>query len=125
MSIADYQEGAKSTAIYRIGIDELLQSGYKKEILDLWLGVAYCAGKLNGEAGEIAEEVFKALRDDGALITVARQDSLFKELGDVAWYLAMLCNELGFKLEDVMQNNLAKLQNRKHFGKLQGSGSDR
>jgi len=123
--ITEYQEAVKTTAIYRQGIDDLLNSGYSKETLDAWLGIAYCTGKLNGEAGEIAEEVFKALRDDKALVTTERQDKLFKELGDVCWYIAMLCNELGFHLEDVMNANLGKLIDRQSRGKLKGSGSDR
>lgn len=122
---SNYQEAVKATAIYRKGIDDLLNSSYSRETLDAWLGVAYCAGKLNGEAGEVAEEIFKALRDDRALISSARQDKIFKELGDVCWYVAMLCNELGFNLEDVMSANLEKLLDRQERDKLQGSGSDR
>jgi len=86
---------------------------------------AYLAGKLNGEAGEVAEEVFKALRDDLGIFTTERLVQIMKELGDVMWYVSQLCNELGLSLDDVMQLNLAKLQARKGLGKLQGSGSDR
>jgi NTP pyrophosphatase (non-canonical NTP hydrolase) len=85
----------------------------------------YCVGKLNGEAGEIAEEVFKALRDDEGLITTPRQDKLFKELGDVMWYVSQICNELGFKLSEVMDFNLAKLADRQERDVLGGSGDDR
>lgn len=122
MSITEYQEACKQTAIYRDGIDRAFHEiGY----LDVWLGIAYCAGKLNGEAGEIAEEVFKALRDDSAVITDERKEKIFKEIGDVCWYTAMMCNELGFKLEDVMDFNIAKLHDRRERDALSGSGSDR
>lgn len=122
MQIAEYQEGCKETAIYR---DKLPETVKLDPILDAWHGIAYCTGKLNGEAGEVAELVFKAQRDDACLITPDRYQALFAELGDVCWYIAMLCNELGYKLEDVMEWNLTKLQGRQERGVLPGSGSDR
>lgn len=122
MQIAEYQEGCKETAIYR---DKLPEAVKLDPILDAWHGIAYCTGKLNGEAGEVAEHVFKAQRDDACLITPDRYQALFAELGDVCWYIAMLCNELGYKMEDVMEWNLTKLQGRQMRGVLPGSGSDR
>jgi NTP pyrophosphatase (non-canonical NTP hydrolase) len=122
MNIAEYQEGCKETAIYR---DKLPESVKLDPILDAWHGVAYCTGKLNGEAGEIAELVFKAQRDDACVISAERYELLFGEMGDVCWYIAMLCNELGLKLEDVMDYNLAKLRSRRERDVLSGSGSER
>lgn len=122
MNIQEYQDGCKKTAIYR---DKLPPKILTDITLSTWHGVAYCAGKLNGEAGEIAELVFKAQRDDGCYLTADRYEALFKELGDVCWYVAMLCNELGFRLEDVMDYNLTKLQSRQERDVLGGSGSDR
>lgn len=93
-----------------------------------WLRLAYCTGKLNGEAGEIAELVFKALRDgtgNPGEIDDERRTLLFKELGDVAWYLARLSDLLGFKLSEVFESNIAKLMDRKERGVLSGSGNER
>lgn len=100
------------------------------------IGAIYVALKLAGEAGEFSEKVGKALRDDGFLcedagngdakwFTPSRREELIKEAGDVAWYLAAVCFELGVSLEDVMLINLSKLADRKARGVLQGSGDNR
>lgn len=39
-------------------------------------------------AGEIAEKVGKALRDDQGQITTQRREAIILELGDVLWYVA-------------------------------------
>jgi len=105
------------------------------------LGLMYVALKMNGEAGEFAEHVGKAMRDDGLGnglyydngvvqdgghgLTSQRHLALVKEVGDVLWYLSAACNELGIKLSDVAVTNLEKLQSRTERGKLSGSGDNR
>lgn len=82
----------------------------------------YVVGKLNGEAGELAEKVCKQFRDgDGR---ISRHD-ICRELGDVLWYCAALADEYNFTLEEVMQVNIDKLRARREKGTLQGSGDDR
>ena len=111
MKLNEYQEAAISTAIY---------PGRGS-----FQGVTYCALKLAGEAGEVADKIGKVIRDDGSEITEAKRQDLKKELGDVAWYLAALSTELGLTLEEVMAANLEKLASRKARGVLGGSGDDR
>lgn len=104
------------------------------------LGLLYCALKLAGEAGEVAENVGKALRDDelcypimcdGGLVyefnqvTALRREALKKELGDALWYITMAARELRFTLAEVAEANLAKLADRERRGVLKGSGDDR
>lgn len=104
------------------------------------LGLAYCALKLNGEAGEFAEHVGKAMRDDDlipydpgtavvylehAKLERERRALLIKEVGDVLWYLGAICNELGITLEDAATANLQKLWDRTERDKLRGSGDER
>ena len=93
------------------------------------MGLAYVALKMNGEAGEFAEHLGKAMRDDdleeiGGVLE-ERHALLVKEVGDVLWYLAAACRELNITLEDAAQINLAKLADRKARNKLQGSGDER
>jgi len=91
-------------------------------------GLFYLALKMNGEAGEFAEHLGKALRDDGfptERLTPARRMALKKELGDVLWYVAKSADELGFDLSEIADENLAKLTDRAARGVLQGSGDDR
>ena len=89
------------------------------------LSLMYLAGKLNGEAGEIAEYVFKAFRDDKGVISEERKAALAKELGDVQWYIARIADTLGFKLSDIMAMNIDKLKDRQDRGVLGGSGDER
>jgi NTP pyrophosphatase (non-canonical NTP hydrolase) len=95
------------------------------------LGLMYCALKLNGEAGEIAEHVGKALRDDqygkntDTDLTAERHLALMKEVGDVLWYCQAVCRELGVTLSEVAIMNLEKLCDRGERNKLHGSGDDR
>jgi NTP pyrophosphatase (non-canonical NTP hydrolase) len=111
MDLNEYQELASRTAIHP-GKGE-------------WLGLAYCGLKLNGEAGEIAEHVGKALRDDGGAITPERRLLLLFELGDVLWYVARMAALIGYELDDVAQANIKKLMDRAERGTLQGSGDKR
>lgn len=103
------------------------------------LGLAYVALKLNGEAGEFAEHVGKAMRDDGygqikpdhdeeylcTILTPERRTAIIKEIGDQLWYLSAACNELGIKLSDAATTNLEKLCDRTERDALRGSGDNR
>ena len=50
---------------------------------------------------------------------------LKKELGDVLWYMAALCCELGLSFDDVARHNIDKLMDRKKRGMIKGSGDTR
>lgn len=92
------------------------------------LGLAYVGLKLNGEAGEFAEHVGKAMRDDGygdLELTDERHALIVKEIGDVLWYLSAACNELDISLSDAAYANLDKLCSRTERGVLKGSGDER
>lgn len=93
------------------------------------LGLAYVGLKLNGEAGETAEHIGKAMRDDHYIefeyLTAERRSLLIKELGDVLWYVAAAARELGVSLGFVAQQNIEKLIDRAARNRLQGSGDER
>jgi NTP pyrophosphatase (non-canonical NTP hydrolase) len=78
-----------------------------------------------GEAGEAAEKVKKALRDDGGVLTEERRAALGAELGDVLWYVAQLATEAGLDLDTLAEENLVKLLSRQERNVLQGSGDTR
>jgi len=80
---------------------------------------------LCGEAGEVADKVKKVLRDRDGVFDQAVRDDLCLELGDVLWYVAQLCTELGLSLEEVAAANLAKLESRAARNVIQGSGDRR
>ena len=54
-----------------------------------------------------------------------RKAAIKKELGDVLWYVAALCTELGLEMHEVADENLAKLAKRQEESKLHGDGDDR
>lgn len=78
--------------------------------------IAYLTLGLTSEAGEVADLVKKNIRDGKKL------DHLPKELGDVLWYVARLCDETGYKLSDIASDNIEKLLNRKETNTISGSG---
>lgn len=89
----------------------------------------YCIVNLAGEVGEFCSKIAKARRDG-----LADKDKdayvfgLKKEIGDILWHLAALCDDLeaeGSSLEECAQINLGKLKAREKAGTLQGSGDNR
>jgi NTP pyrophosphatase (non-canonical NTP hydrolase) len=89
--------------------------------------VIYPALGLAGEAGEIAEKVKKWIRDEDFEngMSIGRREAILSELGDPLWYIASLADDLGFTLQDVVNENQRKLTSRKERGVLKGSGDDR
>lgn len=104
MEFDDYQSLTMETAIYPE--DE---------------GVQYTALGLNGEAGEVAEKVKKWRREGDEQYL----EELESELGDVLWYLARLADELDVSLDQVAEENIDKLLDRKARDVLEGQGDDR
>lgn len=63
---------------------------------------------LNGEAGEAIDILKKHLFQGHDL----DREHLAKELGDVAWYLAVSADALGYSLEEILKMNVEKLHAR-------------
>ena len=109
MRFSEYQRLSRETAIYP----------------DLGNNIVYPALGLCGEAGETAEKVKKAMRDDGGTLTEERRAAIGAELGDVLWYAAQLATEAGLDLEELAAANLEKLSSRQRRSVLHGSGDTR
>lgn len=75
------------------------------------------------ESGELAG-VFKRLFRGDYDVDVAAQ-KLAGELGDILWYAANIAEDNGWKLSDILQANIDKLESRQLRNKLMGSGDDR
>ena len=141
MNFEDYQEKAKTTAIYPSIVDMVekviadscsASSSLNIPILldtlrdsNLNNNPYYPALGLAGEAGEIANKVKKIMRDNNGIITDEFRKDIKKELGDVLWYVAACCNELDINMQDVASDNIEKLFSRKERGVIQGSGDER
>jgi len=110
MEVQDYQENTAELAVYP-SIE-----GHK---------FVYPLIGLAGEVGEILNKLKKIFRDNDGILSEETRQAFKSELGDVAWYLSQSCNELGFSLEEVLQANLDKLNDRADRGVIQGSGDVR
>ena len=109
MNFTEYQELAKSTAIY------------PKKYETIYPALGLC-----GEAGEVAEKIKKSIRD-GLHNWPDEQfkEELTKELGDVLWYISALASDLDISLNEIAESNLQKLASRKKRNKIGGSGDNR
>lgn len=87
--------------------------------------VIYPTLGLANEAGEVAGKIKKIFRDKDGLIGEAERQALKGELGDVLWYVAQVCTELGLSLDEVAEANIEKLYSRLERGKIGGDGDDR
>lgn len=109
--LKDYQLFARGTAIYP----------KQGEIL----GLLYTTLGLAGEAGEVADKTKKLLRDKGGVVDDDYLNAVAAELGDVLWYIANICEELGLEMSDVAKYNLYKLYSRMERDKIHGDGDNR
>jgi NTP pyrophosphatase (non-canonical NTP hydrolase) len=106
LELNDFQELCTTTAIY------------PKDV-----GIEYCALGLVSEVGEVAGKMKKFLRGDFTIDVLI--DGMYRELGDVLWYVAMLAEELDVPLDDLAADVLSKLQARKAAGTIKGDGDNR
>lgn len=93
MTINEYQQEALRTA-------SNLNSKYPR-ILNGVMGLA-------GESGEAVDMLKKWIFQGHALDT----EHMAKELGDIAWYLAISADAIGYDLESIMRMNVEKLRAR-------------
>ena len=93
MTINEYQELALRT-----------EQGMNKEYPRLLNGLM----GLNGEAGEAIDILKKELFQGHP----TNKEHMAKELGDVAWYLAVGAEAIGYDLQTILQMNVDKLKAR-------------
>jgi NTP pyrophosphatase (non-canonical NTP hydrolase) len=98
MKLQEYQRLAARTLIDRP--DWEIPSD---EIMLVWNAIG-----LAGEAGEVAELIKKGVFHRHGV----DQAALAKELGDVLWYTAALATSAGMNLEEIAEQNIAKLRQR-------------
>ena len=100
--------------------------------------LSYMLLNLVGEVGEFSSKVAKHIRKGEAGIGSGDTPNQFyftakanfltdrvalrKEAGDILWQLSGLCKVMGWDLEAVAQENLAKLAERAKNGTIAGNG---
>lgn len=103
MNFEDYQKIIETFAVYP----------RENELI----AISYLALGLNGEAGEVADEVKKAIRNDGQ-ISPERRAKILDEIGDVLWYITRLTIEFDTPLSEIAWANIEKLEKRRQEGGL-------
>lgn len=100
---------ADSIELYREYLDyDLPEVGIGTEMdVDLG-GIINGLFGLSGEVGELTDMVKKWIFHEKEL----DEDHAKKELGDVMWYIAMICESFGWSLDEIMQMNIDKLKKR-------------
>lgn len=63
---------------------------------------------LSGEAGELTDMIKKWIFHESNF----DEEHAKKELGDVMWYVAMICESFNWSLDEIMQMNIEKLEKR-------------
>lgn len=105
----EYQKLAMRTndheSSYRLA-SALCRAGNKGDV-DFGGFMMACLG-LSGEVGEFNDTMKKIVFHEADFDEV----HLKKELGDICWYVAMMCESFGWKLEDILQMNIDKLKKR-------------
>ena len=110
MKLDEYQDEASKTAIFPNELPDFIE-----------VGQVYTVLGQSGESGEVEEKLKKAIREnDESYIQGMRA-----EVGDTLWYLSQVCEEFDWSLEQIAEDNIDKLQDRKDRGALTGEGDDR
>ena len=108
MTGSEYQKAAMRTndgkSIYRLA--ETIQIG-EKENIDVAVLLMGCLG-LAGESGELIDMVKKFVFHSANL----DHEHMKKECGDCCWYMAMICECMGWNLDEIFQMNADKLKAR-------------
>lgn len=71
-----------------------------RAILTWGLGIA-------GEAGDVASCIKKTVIHKNN-----QREGIRENIGDTLWYMAMICSHFGWNLEDILTENMKKLEKR-------------
>ena len=93
MNLKEYQELAKKTA--------KKFSNRDLEISTWGLGIA-------GEAGDVASCIKKVFAHENK----EAETGIRENLGDTLWYMAMICNFFNWNMDEVLEENIKKLEKR-------------
>jgi NTP pyrophosphatase (non-canonical NTP hydrolase) len=111
MTFDEYQKKALTTA--HIAYDDPMMQN------SIWvMGIA-------GEAGEIVEKWKKAVAYRDGKFSDEEFADFKKEFADVIWYIAVLAESLGLSLNEIMEQKVAKLADRKKRDVIKGAGDNR
>ena len=92
---------------------------------DVGWNLYYPALGLASEAGEVCGKIKKIMRDKRGAATKVDTEDISSELGDVLWYISQVALDNGWKMSDIAQTNIDKLESRKIRNLILGQGDNR
>lgn len=118
MTLNEYQEKAMTTCMEssRNPLYMLLMLGEEVGELQGKFSKAIRKGNIQFNKNQI-ENTLNCFQDRAEWIAL-----VIKEIGDVLWGCAGICEVMGWSLEEVAQMNLTKLSARKEAGTIDGNG---
>lgn len=120
--LSEYQAFTSSKAVYNQDINAIIHTG--DDFIHEPMQYLYPVLALAEEAGEVAGKVAKYVRKGSTDYAKLRLDVL-SELGDVMYNISEASRMFGFTLQDVIENNVEKLEGRSARGTIIGIGDDR
>lgn len=131
MDFDEYQKRCRETDLFPPKKEEsvnlleyrtLCINGEVGELSEKILDMALAELALESKAGKLANKV-KKIRRDG--LSKKLKDGITHELGDIMWYLSILCDLNGVTMKEVAERNITMLADRKKRDVIKGSGDDR
>lgn len=119
MGIGFYQKRALNTAVFEKCDYPLL--ALSEEVGEVMGKIA----KFGRKNAMTAEQVILCIANPKTSAEQSLRGQVDKELGDVLWQWAVLCDACGFNAFDVAAMNLMKLQDRQQRNVLDGEGDNR
>ncbi|TDP59831.1 nucleoside triphosphate pyrophosphohydrolase family protein [Aminicella lysinilytica] len=106
LTTKEYQEQAMRTndGEVRSRLMIKLNGNMTNNISEVIMG---CLG-LSGEVGELNDLVKKYIFHESHMDDIKFR----KELGDICWYIALICHACNYDLGEIMEMNIEKLKNR-------------
>lgn len=101
-------DGKNNDRIYQAVVSIMDDSGGVYESCPDIGGILFACLGLSGEVGEVNDIIKKDLFHEKPWDDM----HLKKEIGDVLWYIAMLCYSLGYDMDEIMQMNIDKFNQR-------------
>lgn len=106
-------------------LDEYQNFAWETSIYPTDMSIIYPALGLAGETGEVVDKIKKVYRDNDKQFDSEHKKAIAKELGDVLWYAANIATDLGYRLSEIAQMNVDKINSRRERNMMHGEGDER
>ena len=97
-------DGNATNRLLNLTLSDTTENGIGEDTGTILLA---CLG-LSGEVGEFNDMIKKWIFHEKDL----DEEHLKKELGDIMWYIAMMCHAFRWNLDEIMEMNINKLKAR-------------